>query len=148
MPGTAIRLELFAPTTVTESHAYDLAQEAAADIRRRTMLDTQVEVKTATVVSVEPAAVPAEFADAFGFANATPGTACAAGDAAGAVAVTGILATSTLLSVWQVTNIATDAGPPITTDLTAEFTVTADDEIDNTGGTDTTGDVLVVTWVD
>jgi hypothetical protein len=78
----------------------------------------------------------------------TPGTDDVAGGAAGAHVATGILATSQLVTVWQVTNIATDAGPPDVADITEEFTVTDDDEIDNTGGTDTTGSVLIVSWVD
>lgn len=78
----------------------------------------------------------------------TPATVCLAGGAAGALVATGILATSQLVSVWAATNIASDAGPPILEDLTDEFTVTDDDEIDNTGGTNTTGTVVIVSWVD
>lgn len=36
----------------------------------------------------------------------------------------------------------------LATDLTSEFTISDDDEIDNTGGTDTTGGLLFVMWYD
>lgn len=78
----------------------------------------------------------------------TPGTDSVAGGAAGAHVATGINADSILVAVWQVTNVATDAGPPTVADLTDEFTVSDDDEVDNTAGTDTTGSILIVSWVD
>lgn len=59
-----------------------------------------------------------------------------AGGAAGALTVTGIKADDLLLAVIDVSA----AGP----NLVSEFTITADDTIDNTGGTDTTGMVLLV----
>lgn len=43
-------------------------------------------------------------------------------------------------------SVATDVVTP--TELTAEFSITADDTINNAGGTDTTGDALIVTWND
>lgn len=58
------------------------------------------------------------------------------GGAAGALTATGVLATDRLVRVYNETGDA---------DLTAEFTISADDEIDNTGGTATTGDTLTVT---
>jgi len=61
------------------------------------------------------------------------------GGAAGAHTVTGILATSTLITVLD-NNAGTIA------DLTSEFTVTAADTIDNTGGTASTQ--LMVFWQD
>jgi len=51
--------------------------------------------------------------------------------------VTGILTGDTLVGVIDVTTPAA---------LTSEFTVSDDDEIDNTGGTNTTGKNLLVTW--
>lgn len=59
----------------------------------------------------------------------------APGAVAGPVTVTGILANDQIRSVLNVTDGAT---------LTAEFTVTADDTIDNTGGTSTATKILVV----
>jgi hypothetical protein len=61
----------------------------------------------------------------------------ATGAAAGDITVTGILADDVLKSVINLTD---------GTDVTSEFTVTADDTINNTGGTATTGDTLLVVW--
>ena len=61
------------------------------------------------------------------------------GDVAGPIAVPVALATSRLVSV-----IAFNAGVPA--DLTDEFAISDDDEINNTGGTDTTGMKLIVEW--
>ena len=66
-----------------------------------------------------------------------------AGGAAGAHAVAGITDIDRIISVYE-----QDAASGILTDLTGEFTVTADDTIDNTGGTDTSGDTLLVTYGD
>lgn len=60
-----------------------------------------------------------------------------AGGAAGAHTVTGIDTSDQLVAVLHNT-----AG--VLADLTDEFTVSDADEIDNTGGTDTTGDQLLV----
>lgn len=65
-----------------------------------------------------------------------------AGGAAGAHTVTGIKAADTLISVFE-----QDGTSGLLTDLTSEFSVTADDTIDNTGGTATTSDFLVVTYM-
>lgn len=70
------------------------------------------------------------------------------GAAAGNVTVTGINPdTDELESVWKVHNIATDAGPPTITDLTAQFTITAANTINNTAGTTSAGDCLLVTYI-
>lgn len=72
-------------------------------------------------------------------------TAVIPGAAAGNHAVPGkIRDGDTLVAVTQVT----DADPPVPTDRTAEFSISAGEEgqIENTT-TDTTGDFLVVTWV-
>ena len=61
----------------------------------------------------------------------------AAGGAAGDITVTGIAATDRLVSVI---NLADGL------DLTSEFSITAADTINNTGGSATTGDRLLVTW--
>lgn len=65
--------------------------------------------------------------------------AMAAGGAAGAITVTGIRPEDELVAVLNVT----DGG-----NLTSEFTITADNTIDNTGGTATTGDFLLVIYDD
>ena len=66
-----------------------------------------------------------------------------AGGAAGAHTVTGIATIDRLISVHE-----QDATSGILTDLTGEFTVSAlnPDTIDNTGGTVTTGDTLLVVY--
>lgn len=70
------------------------------------------------------------------------------GAAAGNITVTGISPdTDELVSVYKVHNIATDAGPPTITDLTSEFTITAANTINNTAGTASTGDCLVISYV-
>ncbi len=68
-----------------------------------------------------------------------------AGGAAGNHTVTGIATTDELLYVghWSTAAaIATHA------DLTAEFSIDSADTIDNTGGTATTSDQLMVVWYD
>lgn len=70
--------------------------------------------------------------------HGTPAQFVAEGAEAGPVVVTGIGANDLLVSV-----IAFTAGVP--TNLTSEFTISDADEIDNTGGTDTTGKTLLVT---
>jgi hypothetical protein len=67
------------------------------------------------------------------------------GGAAGDHTVTGIKVGDNLVAVLQVD--ATDATETYA-DLTSEFSITGDDTINNTGGTDTTGCGLVVIWED
>lgn len=62
-----------------------------------------------------------------------------AGSTPGNFTVTGIATTDKLVAVLDLT-----AG----TVLTGEFTITAPNTINNGGGTDTTGDVLIVFWLD
>jgi hypothetical protein len=73
------------------------------------------------------------------------GRAVIPGGAAGAHTVPGHLAPGdTLIAVQHVSDdLVTN------TDLVGEFSITAGTEgvIDNTGGTDTTGDALIVVWV-
>ena len=64
-----------------------------------------------------------------------------AGASAGNVTLTGIATADSLISV-----IHNTAGT--LADLSSEFTITAADTINNTGGTDTTGDQLLVLWFD
>lgn len=63
----------------------------------------------------------------------------AAGGAAGDITVTGIAVGDQLISVVNLTD---------GTDVTSEFSITAADTINNTGGTATTGDVLLVLYND
>lgn len=65
-----------------------------------------------------------------------------AGGAAGNHTVTGIATADTLVMVLHYTTSATLA------DLTSEFTISATNTINNTGGTATTGDQLVVFYQD
>lgn len=62
-----------------------------------------------------------------------------AGGSAGNHTVTGIKVTDKLISVlhWTPTTL-------VPTDLTSEFSITAANTINNTGGTDTSADYLVV----
>lgn len=67
-----------------------------------------------------------------------------AGGAAGNHTVTGIKTRDTLVSVLHVDfTDASETGA----NRTAEFTITADNTINNTGGTATTGGFLVVTYL-
>lgn len=71
-------------------------------------------------------------------------TTIVAGGAAGAHTVTGIKTRDTLVSVLHVDfTDASETGA----DITSEFTVSAADTIDNTGGTSTTGGFLVITYL-
>lgn len=72
-------------------------------------------------------------------------TAVIAGGSAGDLTVTGIATTDRLVSVVRLNRDSTAAN--ITADaLTTEFTITAANTINNTGGTATTGDALIVTY--
>jgi len=64
-----------------------------------------------------------------------------AGGAAGDIAVTGIGEYDDLVAVFY-----HDAATPALTDLTSEFTITADDTINNTGGTSTAAGTVMVVW--
>lgn len=66
------------------------------------------------------------------------------GGAAGNITVPGIeLAFDSLISVFS---IASAADVLSAADLTSEFSISADDQINNTGGTSTANRVLIVTW--
>lgn len=73
-------------------------------------------------------------------------TAVVAGGVAGNITVTGIATEDTLVSVIRFTGGGVDVTD--VEDLTSEFTITAADTINNTGGTNTTGDKLLVIYVD
>ena len=64
------------------------------------------------------------------------------GGAAGNHTVSGIVSGDAIVAVLHHTAAAAMA------DLTGEFSISADDTINNTGGTDTTGDQLLVIWND
>jgi len=63
------------------------------------------------------------------------------GGAAGLHSVAGILLNDRLVCVWEQNGTS-----GLLTDLTSEFTINADGSIDNTGGTSTAGDTLLVEW--
>jgi hypothetical protein len=74
----------------------------------------------------------------------TPGTlktATIAGGAAGDFTVTGIAASDELVAVWE-----QDGTSKLLVDRTAEFSITAANTINNTGGTALTGDNVIVAW--
>lgn len=68
------------------------------------------------------------------------------GGAAGDFTISGITLADTLIGVTRFIG----AGVAVTdvTDLTAEFTITAENTINNGGGTNTTGSKLLVLWLD
>lgn len=70
-----------------------------------------------------------------------------AGGAAGALTVTGIASGDELVGVARLNRDAVAANIDLTT-ITSEFSITGADTISNAGGTDTTGDALLVTWLD
>lgn len=76
-------------------------------------------------------------------------TAYVAGGSAGNHTLSGITLKDSLLSVHH---ISLTEGAPNTfsavEDLTSEFSITAADTINNTGGTDTTGGLLAVSYYD
>lgn len=76
-----------------------------------------------------------------------------AGGAAGNHTVTGISGQRSLLAlVIAIDHDPAGGGAGISTlavtVITSEFTVSADNQINNTGGTDTTGMTLVILWTD
>lgn len=66
------------------------------------------------------------------------------GGAAGNLTLTGIATTDELVSVMVFTTAAAIA---TVADLTAEFTITAANTINNTGGTSTASNQLMVFWI-
>jgi len=78
-----------------------------------------------------------------GFLGAT----CIAGGVAGNHAVTGISAADQLVLVAQLNRDAAAANIDLTS-LTSQFTISAANTINNAAGTDTTGDALMVLWLD
>lgn len=68
-----------------------------------------------------------------------------AGGAAGDFTVAGIATGDELVSVWHV---STAAAVATIADITSEFDITAANTINNTGGTATTDDQLIVFWLD
>lgn len=88
-----------------------------------------------------PSGAPSAASLAAGFLK----TAVVAGAAAGNVTVTGISAADELLAVIVLDRDATAANITLA-QLTSEFTITAADTINNTGGTSTSGNALLVIW--
>ena len=68
------------------------------------------------------------------------------GGAAGDLTLTGVAAGDSLIGVIQHVGAGTDVTD--VADLTSEFSITGANTINNTGGTNTTGSKLVVTWYD
>lgn len=68
-----------------------------------------------------------------------------AGGAAGDISVAGIKVNDTLIGVARLDRDAAPANINLTT-LNAEFIIKSDGVINNTGGTNTTGDALLVFW--
>lgn len=79
-----------------------------------------------------------------GGASVEPVEVVVAGASAGDVTVTGINAGDELVSVLFYTGSGTDVTEVV--DLTSEFSITADDTINNATGTDTSGGDLKVLW--
>ena len=73
------------------------------------------------------------------------------GGSAGDHTVSGISTDDQLIGVVKIDGTADTGTGDMTwacSDLASEFSITADDTINNTGGTDTTGAVLLVTYLD
>lgn len=97
----------------------------------------------------------ANIAVLIGGGGATPGQAnlpggflnvsLVAGGAAGNITVTGVAVGDELVSVLQFTTAASIA---TLANRTSEYTISATNTINNTGGTASTGDQLLVIWVD
>ena len=73
-------------------------------------------------------------------------TAVVAGGAAGDITVTGISTDDTLFTVLRFAGAGTDVTD--IADLTVEFSITAENTINNTGGTSTTGGKLLIFYFD
>lgn len=69
-----------------------------------------------------------------------------AGAAAGNLTCTGIKKDDQIISVVAYSNPAAGVVPTGMVDLTSEFTATATDTINNTGGTSTANKVVIVIW--
>lgn len=69
------------------------------------------------------------------------------GGAAGDHTVTGIASGDELVGVVRLNRDATASNIDLTT-ITSEFTITGSNTINNAGGTNTTGDALLVLWLD
>lgn len=73
------------------------------------------------------------------------------GGSAGDHTLTGVATVDKLLSVFSLDLTGADLSVvnfSAVTDLTSEFSITAANTINNTGGTDTTGALLFVLWAD
>lgn len=69
-----------------------------------------------------------------------------AGGSTGNHTVSGITTNDVLKAVNHLVGDGTQLTGAVN-DLTDEFSIDSDDTIDNTGGTDTTNGVLIVTWI-
>lgn len=82
------------------------------------------------------------------FTNLPSASAVVDGGAAGDITVSGIEAQDELVGVFHlsVTSNFTDTISLGSADLTSEFSVSADDTINNTGGTSSASGLLLVIW--
>lgn len=156
LPATSItQAMLFDPVYVVDDNTVDDAAGATNEV----FAGYLVEYESATagwVLIPGPHATPdLSVATADIQANAVTGAKVAtnlivaeviAGGAAGALTVTGIATTDTLIGVIRFDLDATASNIDVD-DLTSEFSITAADTIDNTGGTATTGDKLLVLYL-
>lgn len=75
------------------------------------------------------------------FSDANIKSAYVQGGAAGDLTLSGIATTDELISVWS---LDVGATTPDVSDLTDEFSITAANTINNTGGTSTAGNIVAV----
>jgi hypothetical protein len=117
----------------------DVGNEVARLVKLQLPISGGISLKT--VAKTDAAFVTATTSDSLnpGVANTTRAT--AAGGAAGNITITGIATTNTLLAVVAVK----DADQSVL-DLSTQFTITATNTINNTGGTATTGYHVVVVY--
>jgi len=122
-----------------------------ADIANGAVTSAKVADAAVTAAKIADGAISdAKVAAGAGIAHTKLGTGTIkatliAGGAAGNHTVTGIKTADHLVAVLQVD--ATDASETYA-DLTSEFSITADDTINNAGGTNTTGSGLLVVYED
>jgi hypothetical protein len=129
------------PTVIfANSAALQVTVVLSNTTRRSATLDSTV--VGAQLSALTDAEIAADVAAGVLTAIAAVETLTVAGAAAGNVTVTGVAVGDVIVKVFKVV----EANPPTSVDLTAEFTVTATNTINNVGGTSSSGESLVVVW--
>lgn len=127
--------------------AVDTAELADNAVTLAKMADNAVDTAELVDGAVETAKIADDAVTKAKLAGGFLGAAVIAGGAAGAHTVTGIATGDQLVLVARLNREAVAADIDLTS-IGSEFTITGADTIDNTAGTDTTGDALLVLWID